>query len=368
MKDTRAAVKPRESSRRRNEPEPVSKSRKAELVKKSAKEAAIATTRSSRQAKPAPAQGSRAAAVASRSRADSRQKASTQRGKLAIKVNLSGKSSRAKRSVKKSVSPVKAVSRSRRQEELDDEEMSEYSDEYGVEEYDDELPLDSEEDSFLEEERGRAPPAKRNAAKKEKRAPSPKKKVASPVKAKDERVQRPVIDHLSVTESEPDSMIVVDMPGTQHVPHRRNKGSLDLFSDEEENAKLIGKHSDANSEGDNSAEDDLKKWIQERNDKKPPQNESPSRSSRRQSGSRRSRHIEEPSLEEESEDNEMTYQCPPAGINHTQPCAEPSDYEESDAELENDDQEYDPAEVFAEENPEAQNAEAIRAQEEAEAQ
>jgi len=55
-----------------------------------------------------------------------------------------------------------------------------------------------------------------------------------------------------VTESEPesgDSLIFVDMPGTQHVPVRRNQGSLDLYSD--------GKVSNQADSSDNSAKREL---------------------------------------------------------------------------------------------------------------
>ena len=61
-------------------------------------------------------------------------------------------------------------------------------------------------------------------------------------------------DESSVTQSEQSSYgsenseeeIVVPMTGTQHVPERRNEGSLDLYSDHSE---------------DNSAEADLNKYL-----------------------------------------------------------------------------------------------------------
>jgi len=51
-----------------------------------------------------------------------------------------------------------------------------------------------------------------------------------------------------------DDQIYVDLPGTQHVPFRRNDGSLDLYSDGKVSG---GKRSYNNSEEDNSAEKDL---------------------------------------------------------------------------------------------------------------
>ena len=65
---------------------------------------------------------------------------------------MSGKSSKAKRSVAaKAISPRKATKPKRYEEE--DEEMSEFSDEYGIEleeEEDDDLPIESDEDSLIE--------------------------------------------------------------------------------------------------------------------------------------------------------------------------------------------------------------------------
>ncbi len=59
----------------------------------------------------------------------------------------------------------------------------------------------------------------------------------------------------SVTQSEHSSMlsddqIYIDMPGTQHVPFRRNDGSLDLYSDGKVSG---GKYSNDQSEGEDSS-------------------------------------------------------------------------------------------------------------------
>lgn len=95
----------------------------------------------------------------------------------------------------------------------------------------------------------------------------------------------------SVTESEHSSdLIFVDMPGTQHVPVRRNKGSLDLYSE--------GKVSDLGDSEDNSAERDLQKWVQERQGLDPT----------RQSPSRKRPERVRKAYESSEDDNEMTYQ------------------------------------------------------------
>ena len=58
-------------------------------------------------------------------------------------------------------------------------------------------------------------------------------------------------------------MIHVHMPATQALPTKRNKGSLSLYSDEEDEEKS-GKHSGELADENNSAEDELKEWVRQR--------------------------------------------------------------------------------------------------------
>ena len=120
----------------------------------------------------------------------------------------------------------------------------------------------------------------------------------------------------SVTQSEhsamsDDDQIYVDMPGTQHVPFRRNDGSLDLYSDGKVSG---GKCSYNNSEEDNSAEKDLQQYVK----------------SLKAKGSKGANNKEDlvngKRYESSDEENEMTYNPrEKQQIFHTQPIQEPSD-------------------------------------------
>jgi len=83
-----------------------------------------------------------------------------------------------------------------------------------------------------------------------------------------------------------DSEIHVACTGTQHVPERRNDGSLDLYSD--------GKHSGVS---DNEDEDDLAKWAKQHEQRVPVTRSSPNKNA-----------IVDYS-QSESDDFEMTYQA-----------------------------------------------------------
>ena len=93
---------------------------------------------------------------------------------------------------------------------------------------------------------------------------------------------------------------MVELPGTQAVPCRRNKGSLSLYSDEQESDK--------------SAEEDLSKWLAE----KQQQRVSPRRTAR----APKTRLV---ASSGGSSSNEMTYDA--RAMNFTQPVGHASDSE-----------------------------------------
>ena len=101
------------------------------------------------------------------------------------------------------------------------------------------------------------------------------------------------------------------------MPVRRNKGSLDLYSD----GKVSGQsdHSESNS---------LLEWVRERQGRPAPQRLSPKRQAARKAPVQ---------VSESSVDDEMTYVAPRNFL--TQPMQEPSDYEPSNSE-------YDEAELL----------------------
>lgn len=85
------------------------------------------------------------------------------------------------------------------------------------------------------------------------------------------------------------------MPGTQALPRKRNKGSLSLYSDEEEqNDKYSGKSDEL---ADSEADKELEEWVRERQQ----------RDTVRRSPVRVAARARLPQLSSESDDNEMTY-------------------------------------------------------------